>query len=229
MQAATEIRTGEILVIEDEPEIEALVTRALDAVGFRVTVAETGLSGLSLARSGNYDLVVLDLVLPDVDGISILGSLRELMPEQRVLVMSALADSHSKVRCLELGACDYVTKPFELAELVERVRLRLRERQSADQTRHLRSEHYSLDLQRRVVFVGDKQVLLSSREFGLLEHLMRNEGEVCGRDDLLGQVWGLSFNPATNVVDVCIARLRQKLGADCIQTVRSVGYSFVDC
>lgn len=228
MQTATEITPGEILVIDDEPEIGQLVGRALAAVGFHVTAAEGGLPGLGLARSGAFDLVILDLVLPDVDGISVLGRLRELMPEQRVLVMSALTDAHSKVRCLELGACDYVTKPFELAELIERVRLRLRERQTADKSRYVRSGTHSLDLQRRMVYKGDKAMPLSTREFGLLEHLMRNEGEVCTREQLLGQVWGLSFHPATNVVDVCVARLRQKLGPDCIQTVRSVGYSFVD-
>jgi DNA-binding response OmpR family regulator len=216
-----------ILVIEDEGKIARLVSRALGGVGFDVTTASNGLSGLKLGRSGAFALVILDLMLPDVDGLSVLGSLMERHREQRVLVLSALSDVHSKVRCLEVGACDYLTKPFDLAELVARVRLRVRERTSAASERFLHSGAYTLDLQRRFVLVGKHARTLSTREFVLLEYLMRREGEGCSREDLLEHVWGCLFDPATNVVDVCIARLRHKLGGDCIETVRNVGYSFV--
>jgi two-component system OmpR family response regulator len=223
---AVEQKCQRILVIEDEAKMAKLVGRALSAAGFDVATEASGLEGLESLRSAAFDLVVLDLLLPDVDGVSVLTNVTQLDPQPPVIVLSALADVRSKVVCLELGACDYITKPFELAELMARVRLRSRERQPARE-RYLRTGHFVLDLQRRVVEDGGAPVALTTREFVLLEYLMGHAGETCTRDELLEHVWGYAFDPGTNVVDVCIGRLRNKLGGDCVATVRNVGYCFV--
>jgi two-component system copper resistance phosphate regulon response regulator CusR len=215
-----------ILVIEDEVKMARLVARTLAAAGFDVTTAANGLRGLSHVRSARFDLVILDLMLPDVDGLSILSCIQERQPGERVVVLSALGDVHSKVQCLEAGACDYVTKPFDLPELVARVRLRLRERRLNGADRVLEVDGYTLDLQRRTVSAGNGPVPLSTREFVLLGYLMEKAGAVCGRDELLEHVWGYTFDPATNVLEVYVRRLRGKLGGGCIQTVRNVGYVF---
>lgn len=221
--------TGEheasILVIEDEPKIATLVSRTLEAAGFKVTSATNARRGLKQLESGTFSLVILDLILPDIDGFSVLDRTLELEPEQRVLVLSALADMRSKVRCLELGACDYVTKPFDLPELVARVRLRLHEsRRTEKDERYIHVSSFTLDTQRRVAVVGEEQISLATREFLLLEHLARHHGDVCSREELLEGVWGYTFDPGTNVVEVCIGRLRHKLGGEVIETIRNVGY-----
>jgi DNA-binding response OmpR family regulator len=150
------------------------------------------------------------------------------VPEIPVLVHSAVSDVRSKVVCLELGACDYVAKPCDLAELVARVRLRTQRPTPPLPRRHLRRGDYTLDLRRRVLRSSGERISLTTREFVLLEYLMERAGEICAREDLLEHVWGYSFDPGTNVVDVCIGRLRHKLSGDCLLTVRNVGYSFVD-
>ena len=213
-----------VLVVDDEPRIVNFVSRALSAQGFGVDGAHDGVRALELARTGRYELVVLDLLLPGLDGESVLRGIMETKPQQRVLVLSALSDVDSKVRCLELGASDYVAKPFSLAELVARVRARLRQPAAGPGERHLQAGALTLDLERRVVDTGEGQVTLSERQFLLLQHLMRKGGEVCSRQQLLADVWGLSFDPGSNVVDVCVGRLRSKLGGDIIETVRRVGY-----
>jgi DNA-binding response OmpR family regulator len=227
MAAAPVPTAASILVIEDEGKLAHVLARTLDAAGFGVTMAASGLRGLALVKTASFRLVLLDLMLPDVDGLSILDYIQEQHPDQLVIVMSAVADVHSKVRCLEAGACDYVTKPFDLPELVARVRLRLRERRQTDKARVLETDGFSLDLQMRRVTAGSRTISLSTREFVLLEHLMRQAGRVCTRNELLEDVWGYTFDPSTNVLDVYIARLRHKLGGDSIQTVRNVGYAFV--
>jgi DNA-binding response OmpR family regulator len=221
--------TGEqeagILVIEDEPKIATLVSRTLEAAGFKVTSAGTARRGLKQLENGTFSMVILDLILPDIDGFSVLDRTLELEPEQRVLVLSALSDMRSKVRCLELGACDYVTKPFDLPELVARVRLRLHEgRRTEKDERYIHVSSFTLDTQRRVAVVGEEQIALATREFLLLEHLARHHGDVCSREELLEGVWGYTFDPGTNVVEVCIGRLRHKLGGAVIETIRNVGY-----
>jgi DNA-binding response OmpR family regulator len=216
-----------VLIIEDEGKIARLLARALQAAGFAVTTSASGIRGLALAQNGTYRLVILDLMLPDIDGLSILDRLNEQELGVQVLVLSAVGDVHSKVRCLSAGACDYVTKPFDLAELVARVRLRVNEREEGQKVRYLRSGDFVLDLQKRTVTVGTNAIALSTREFVLLEHLMRRDGEVCSREQLLEDVWGYRFDPATNVLDVYVGRLRHKVGGGSIQTVRNVGYAFV--
>jgi len=213
-----------VLLVDDEPRIVSFVSRALSAEGFQVDSALDGIRGLELARTGRYELVVLDLLLPGQDGVSVLQDLMEYRPDQRVLVLSALSDVSSKVRCLQLGASDYLPKPFSLAELLARVRARLRQPASGPDDRFLNVGGVRLDLVRRVADAGDGAVALSGREFLVLQHLMLKRGEVCSRQQLLADVWGYSFDPGSNVVDVCVGRLRAKLGPDVIETVRSVGY-----
>jgi DNA-binding response OmpR family regulator len=213
-----------VLVVDDEPRIVSFVSRALASEGLTVDRAYDGVRALELARRGRYELVILDLLLPGLDGVSVLQGIIESRPEQRVLVLSALSDVESKVRCLELGASDYLPKPFALAELVARVRARLRQPPAPSVPRSLIAGRLSLDLVGRTADAGTGPVRLSEREFLLLQHLMRREGEVCTREELLAEVWGLSFDPGSNVVDVYVGRLRSKLGADLIETVRNVGY-----
>ena len=215
-----------VLVVDDEPRIVSFVSRALSAEGFQVDGAHDGIRALELASSGSYELVVLDLLLPHMDGMSVLQSLMEGRPDQRVLVLSALSDVETKVRCLEFGASDYLSKPFSLAELIARVRARLRQPGAGPRHQLLRGGDMTLDLTRRIVEVNGRRVTLSEREFLLLEHLMREDGDVCSRQRLLADVWGYSFDPGSNVVDVCVGRLRAKLGGDVIETVRNVGYRF---
>jgi two-component system OmpR family response regulator len=169
---------------------------------------------------------VLDLLLPHLNGISVLRDLLESRPDQRVLVLSALSDVETKVRCLEFGASDYLSKPFSLAELIARVRARLRQPGAGPRHQVLRGGGLTLDLTRRVVEAEGRHITLSEREFLLLEYLMRQDGEVCSRERLLSEVWGYSFDPGSNLVDVCVGRLRSKLGGDVIETVRNVGYRF---
>jgi two-component system OmpR family response regulator len=214
-----------ILVIDDEPKIVSFVSRALAGDGFAVDSACDGARGLELATRGPYELVVLDLLMPGVDGVGVLRELIRERPGQQVLVLSAISDVEAKVRCLDLGAADYLTKPFSLAELLARVRTRLRNRAPGAGSKILRVGRFTLDLRRRTVDGGDGPVPLSNREFLLLQHLLRNHAAVCTRAELLAAVWGYSFDPGTNVVDVTVRRLRSKLGVDAVETIRNVGYS----
>jgi two-component system, OmpR family, response regulator len=214
-----------LLMIDDEPGIRGLVSRTLSSAGFQVDCAADGVRGLELARAGRHELVLLDLMLPGVDGVSVLRRLLAERPAQRVLILSAMGDVPSKVRCLELGAADYLPKPFAVAELLARVRARLREPIVADpQERWLRAGGVTLDTARRTAECQGRSVVLSEREFLLLQHLMRRVGNVCKREELLADVWGYAFDPGSNVVDVYVGRLRGKLGGDLIETIRNVGY-----
>jgi two-component system, OmpR family, response regulator len=211
------------LVIDAEPRTALVLGRALDEYGHEVDAAHNGAQALELAASGAYQLVLLVLSLPVSDGVEILRRIIAVRPEQQVIVLSSMSDVETKVRCLDLGAVDYVTKPFSLAELLARVRRRLAD---ANVDRVLRAGPVTLDLQRRAVNVGGDPIPLTGREFLLLRHLMLQRDEVCTRMELLAEVWGYSFDPGTNVVDVCVRRLRAKLGADKIETIRNVGYAF---
>jgi two-component system OmpR family response regulator len=215
-----------ILVVDDEPRIVSFVSRALAAEGFAVESALDGRQGSDLARTGRFELVVLDLLLPGLHGLAVLREIIEARPEQRVLVLSAVSDVESRVDCLELGAIDFMTKPFALSELIARVRARLRQPPSIPQGRFLVVGDVRLDLVRRVADAGSGWVSLSEREFLLLQHLMLKEGEVCSRNRLLADVWGYSFDPGSNVVDVAVGRIRSKVGSEVIETVRNVGYRF---
>jgi DNA-binding response OmpR family regulator len=222
-EAGAARETGRILVVDDEPKFVGFVCRALSAHGFSVDGITDGARALGLIRERDYDLVVLDLLMEGVDGVTVLERTMRSRPELPILVLSALSDVESKVRCFELGAADYMTKPFALAELRARIGARLRS-QAGTREAILRNNGLKLDLGRRIVDTGEGTVRLSDREFLLLQHLMRNQGEVCSRAELLKEVWGWSFDPGTNVVDVYVGRLRAKLGRSVITTVRNVGY-----
>jgi two-component system OmpR family response regulator len=216
-----------ILVVDDEPKICRFVSRALERDGHSVATTGVGTDALQLAREGGFALVVLDLMLPGMSGFDVLRLMLAHQPGQRVLVLSAFGDVSAKIECFASGAIDYLAKPFAVAELVARVRLRASEPSLSPTRRWLRVGAVSLDLDRRTVTVQGRVIHLPHREFALLSQLMRRAGEVCGRDELLANVWGFTFDTSSNVVDVYVRRLRTKLGADSIETVRHVGYSFV--
>jgi two-component system copper resistance phosphate regulon response regulator CusR len=214
-----------ILVIEDEPRILAFLARGLEAEGFTVDGAGDGAAGLEQAARGRYDLVILDLLLPKLDGLAVLRQLQRERPELPVVIVSARSDLQTKLRGFDLGACDYLSKPFSFDELLARVRAQLRHGRLDGAGTIVRAGTLSLDLARRQAKLGDLVAELSDREFRLLHHLVRHQGEVVSRERLLSDVWGYHFDPGSNVVDVCVRRLRQKLGAEApIETVRHGGY-----
>jgi DNA-binding response OmpR family regulator len=216
--------TMQILVIEDEPRILTFVSRALEAEGFVVEGADDGVSGLARAIGGHYDLVILDLLLPRVDGLTVLRELTRRCPELPVVIVSARSDLSTKLRGFQLGANDYVAKPFAFDELLARVRVQLRARPS-EAGKTVAAGEVVLDLARRQVRIGARLIDLSDREFRLLHHLVEHAGEVVSRESILSAVWGYYFDPRSNVVDVCVRRLRTKLGAEApIETVRHAGY-----
>lgn len=219
-----------LLLVEDEERISRFVDRALRAHDFTVDVAGTGSQGLVCALASPYDLVILDLMLPGINGADLLEQLLLHRPEQRVLVLSAVTDVATRVRVLDMGALDFLPKPFAVAELIARIRARLRQEPSAEMVAGfpwLRVGGLSLDLAEHTLRAENRRVSLSQREFLLLAHLMRRVGQVCTREELLADVWGLSFDPGSNVVDVYVGRLRSKLDAQRIETVRNVGYSLL--
>jgi two-component system, OmpR family, response regulator len=216
-----------ILVVDDEPQIRDLVTRALEAAGYRIDSAPDGATGLALALSGEYQLVILDVVMPAKDGRQVLRQLRQLRPDQRVLVLSCLSDVTVKVDLLDAGAKDYLTKPFSLDELLARVRVQLRtDLHSADQAAgdFVRVGRLVLDLGRMQADAGLGPVPLTRLEILLLRTLMEHGGESVPKGELLASVWGIDFDPGSNVVDVCVRRIRSKLGFELIETVRGAGY-----
>ena len=210
-----------ILVIDDEQRILRFVVRGLQAEGYQVDSADNGVDGLGSALTGQYDLVILDLLMPGLDGAAVLSRLLAARPAQAVIVLSCLASPATKVRCLEAGAQDYLAKPFSLDELLARVRVRLR---SADRTTSLVAGRLRLDLIRREADSGTGAAPLAEREFLLLLELMQTPGQIVSKQRLLSAVWHYDFDPGSNVVDVYVRRLRAKLGADAIVTMRGEGY-----
>jgi DNA-binding response OmpR family regulator len=214
-----------ILVIEDEPRILDFVSRGLQAEGFSVLGARDGQEGLRLAEALEWDLIILDLLLPHLDGLSVLRALEAKQPNLPVVIVSARADLATKLNGFGLGARDYLTKPFSFDELLARVRVHLRHPHEPDNGYVLQAGSLALDLARRQAQLGERVVDLSDREFRLLHRLLECAGEVVSRERLLSEVWGYHFDPHSNVVDVCIRRLRKKLGPDSpIETVRHAGY-----
>ncbi len=216
-----------VLVIEDEARLRTFLTRTLEADGHVADGAGTGPDGVRRAEEDDFDLIVLDLMLPGYDGFEVLRRVLGRDPEQRVLVLSAVGDVASRVRCLQMGAVDFLGKPFAAAELVARVQARLRAPRSGAPQRWLRVGDVSLDLERQALDVNGRSVSLSHREFILLGHLMRRAGDVCSRAELLASVWGYTYDPGSNVVDVTVRRVRAKIPRPMIETVRNVGYTFV--
>lgn len=214
-----------ILVIEDERRIQAFLTRGLEAEGYTAVAADSGPDGLARAIAEHWDLVVLDLLLPGMSGLQVLRELHRERPQLPVVILSARADLQTKLRGFELGATDYVSKPFSLDELLARIRVQLRNAVGVEDEHVLQAGRVVLDLARRQARIGELVTNLSDREFRLLHHLLLHAGEVISRERLLAEVWGYGFDPGSNVVDVCVRRLRQKLGPDApIETVRNAGY-----
>jgi DNA-binding response OmpR family regulator len=214
-----------ILVVDDEPDLVRFVRRALEAEGYQVLTATDGADGLRIALTKKPDLMVLDLRMPEVDGEAVLAAVLASSPATRILVLSAAADVEARIRCLEQGAVDILAKPFAIRELLARIRFRLREATGKDPDEFLlQVGPITLDVRTRRLRIDGGEAVLSEREFLLMQHFMRKPDAVCSRSELLSAVWGYDFDPATNVVDVCVRRLRAKMARDLIQTVRNVGY-----
>jgi DNA-binding response OmpR family regulator len=212
-----------ILIAEDEQRIASFLQKGLSANGFTTAVAEDGPSALEMAYSGNFDLLILDLGLPEMDGSDVLTHLREKNRSLPVIILTARDSVTDKVAGLESGADDYVTKPFKFEELLARVRVRLRGSHAPEET-VLSAGRASLDLRTRLVRVDGRDVELTAREFALAETFFRHPGQVLSREQLLSHVWGYDYDPASNVVDVYVGYLRKKLGSEVITSVRGMGY-----
>jgi DNA-binding response OmpR family regulator len=247
---------GRILIVDDEPKIRSFIGRALTAAGYATEFAASGAEALRSCAAARYDLVILDLVIGDMDGRQVLGELLSGRPDQAVIVLSCVADVAAKVDLLERGAQDYLTKPFSLAELLARVRVRLRgephHAEGRDDTwprgaglrplmppltaprsvgyapgEVIRAGRVTLDVGKLVADIGQGPVPLTRLEFLLLRELAEHAGQLVSKGSLLSSVWGYDFDPGSNVVDVCVRRIRSKLGFDLIKTVRGEGYQLV--
>jgi two-component system, OmpR family, copper resistance phosphate regulon response regulator CusR len=212
-----------ILIAEDEPRIIAFLEKGLRANGFTTLVAESGPLAAEMARDTDFDLVILDLGLPGMDGQHVLRQIRRRGERLPVVVLTARNGVGDTVTSLEGGADDYVTKPFRFEELLARIRVRLRDNPDNEPT-VLSAGGVSLDLRTRRATVGDRCIELTAREFTLTETFLRHPGQVLSREQLLSHVWGYDFDPGSNVVDVYVRYIRRKLGDDIIETVRGMGY-----
>jgi DNA-binding response OmpR family regulator len=219
-----------ILVVEDERPIAEFVQRGLEAEGYAVACAYNGEDGLALARTGDYALVILDLLLPRLSGLEVVRGIRESNEALPVIMLTALAETDDVVTGLDLGASDYLTKPFAFDELLARIRAHLRQPGQANAT-SLEVGGINLDFRTRDVARDGRGVKLTAREFELLAYLMRHPDQVLSRAQILNAVWGYDYDPGTNVLDVYVGYLRKKLangdGEAPIQTVRSAGYRLV--
>ena len=212
-----------ILIAEDERRLAAFLEKGLRSNGFTTATVADGPSARATARDEDFDLLILDLGLPGMDGLQVLRNLRADGQRLPVLILSARDDVADKVGGLELGADDYLTKPFRFEELLARVRVRLRDEGTAEST-VLRRGEVMLDLRTRRASVDGRTIELSAREFTMLEAFLRHAGQVLSREQLLSHVWGYDYDPGSNVVDVYVGYLRRKLGRERIQTVRGMGY-----
>ena len=217
-----------ILIIEDEPKTGEYLRQGLSEAGFVVDLAHNGIDGLHLAEQGDYELVILDVMLPGMDGWQILQTLRQRGLGMRAMFLTARDQVEDRVRGLELGADDYLVKPFSFAELLARVRTLLRRGPIGIENTKLQVADLALDLLRRRVSRAGKRIDLTAKEFALLELLMRRQGEVLPRSLIASQVWDINFDSDTNVIEVAIRRLRLKIDdgqeVKLIQTVRGMGY-----
>lgn len=217
-----------ILIVEDEPKTGEYLRQGLHEAGFVVDLAQTGLDGLHLAEQGEYELVILDVMLPGLNGWEVLKNMRQRGLEMPAMFLTARDQVEDRVKGLELGADDYLVKPFSFAELLARVRTILRRGRNGSETTVLKVADLELDLLRRRVARAGKRIDLTAKEFGLLELLMRRQGEVLPRSLIASQVWDMNFDSDTNVIEVAMRRLRVKIdeGQDVklIQTVRGMGY-----
>jgi DNA-binding response OmpR family regulator len=212
-----------VLIAEDEPRIASFLEKGLRANGYSTTVVEDGLTTAAAARDRTFDLLILDLGLPGLDGLGVLAEMRRRGERMPVIILTARREPGDTVAGLDGGADDYVTKPFRFEELLARVRARLRD-EGTRETTVLEVGEVMLDLRTRRATVAGRTVELSAREFALAETLLRHPGQVLSREQLLSHVWGYDFDPGSNVVDVYVGYLRKKLGPDTVETVRGMGY-----
>ncbi|MFH0915858.1 MAG: response regulator transcription factor [bacterium] len=219
-----------LLLVEDESRVASFIAKGLEGAGYLTDVAARGAEALDRLRQGQrWDLILLDVGLPDMDGFDVLAEVRKTDQVTPIIMLTARGDVPSRVKGLDLGADDYLPKPFDFDELVARIRAQLRH----DRQQHgsvLQAGDLTLDLKARRVFRGDRVFDLTSREFALLEFFLRHQGQVVTRSQLLNGVWGYDFDPQSNVVDVYVGYLRSKLDApseeSMIETVRGGGYRF---
>ena len=221
-----------ILIAEDEPRIVAFLEKGLKAKGFTTTVARDAEEAINCALSDQFDLLLLDLGLPKQDGLAVLEQLRGQGATLPIIILTARDDINDKVAGLEGGADDYVTKPFRFEELLARIRLRLRNSKLQSYNKNhtnklitqLQVGNLIIDLRTRKAILDGQEIDLPTKEFNLLETLMRHSEQVMTREQLLDRVWGFDYDPGSNIVDVYVGYLRKKLGSNIIKTVRGVGY-----
>jgi DNA-binding response OmpR family regulator len=215
-----------ILVAEDEKRLASFLEKGLRASGFAITIVSDGEVASTMARDEDFDLLILDLSLPRKDGVEVLRDLRKAGQRLPVIVLTARGDPHDRVAGLEMGADDYLTKPFHFEELVARIKLRLRVDPTKREETQLRVGNVSLDLRTRWASVAGETIELSAREFELLRTFLQHPNQVLSREQLLAQVWSYDYDPGSNVVDVYVGYLRRKLGQRHFETIRGVGYRF---
>jgi DNA-binding response OmpR family regulator len=215
-----------ILIAEDESRIASFLEKGLKAHGFTTYVVKDGEQAVDMLNSSNFDLVILDLGLPRKDGWTVLEELRGQGQDLPVIILTVIDNVKDKVKGFERGANDYVTKPFRFEELLARVRARLRDRSLPQEQDEmiLRAGDVVLDLRTRKVKFGDRLIELSAREFTLAETFISHPGQILSREQILSHVWGYSYDPGNNIVDVYVGYLRKKLGNNFIETVRGMGY-----
>lgn len=215
-----------ILLVEDEINVAAFVKKGLEEEFYSVDIAEDGSEGLLMARSNDYDLIILDIMLPGMNGVELCKKIREKDRRVPILMLTAVDSVESKVQCLESGADDYLTKPFAFSELLARIKALLR--RVPDTISELTIDDLRMELLSRRVYRGNREITLTPKEFSLLEYLLRNSGRVLSRTQIIENVWGYNFDPGSNVVDVHIKFLREKIdsgsGKKLIHTIRGAGY-----
>jgi two-component system response regulator QseB len=216
-----------ILIAEDEPGIASFLEKGLRAAGYTTLVVEDGRTAAHAARDDDFDLVILDLGLPLMDGHEVLAEIRGRGERLPVIILTARTGVHDTVAGLEGGADDYVTKPFRFEELLARVKIRLRDHTPGGDANVVTAGDITIDVRTRKVRIGTKEMELSAKEYAMLETFLRHPGQVLSRQQLLSHVWGYDFDPGSNVVDVYVGYLRKKLGKDRIETVRGMGYRLV--
>jgi DNA-binding response OmpR family regulator len=216
-----------LLIVEDEKRLAVSLARGLTAEGFAVDVVHDGLEGLHSAGEGVYDLVVLDIMLPGMNGYRVCSALRAAGNDVPILMLTAKDGEYDEAEGLDTGADDYLTKPFSYVVLVARVRALLRRRGSAGASPVLRIGSLSVDTATRRVFRGETEVALTAKEFAVLEQLAVRAGQVVGKPEILAHVWDFAYDGDPNIIEVYISVLRRKIGAARIQTVRGAGYRLV--
>ncbi|HLD20182.1 MAG TPA: response regulator transcription factor [Patescibacteria group bacterium] len=214
-----------ILIVEDEKKLSEVLKRRMERESFVVDCAHDGNTALFFARANPYDIVVLDLMIPEIDGIEVCRTLRKENNSVFIIVLSALSMTKDKLRAFEAGADDYMTKPFSFEELRARI-MAVTSRRFPHKSDVVSSAGITLDRDRRTVKKGKREIRLTNKEFLLLEYLLMNAGKVVSREDVLAHVWDYEFDSFSNIVDVYIRYVRKKIGEGFIETIKGVGYKF---